>query len=218
MQSLTARLAGLRAAVSAALLAGSLLAGLAGCSMGGGSDDPKSAPSSSPPTPLADFDTDGISFLRGDFCSLIPHAAAERAVGGTVAHTTSYSNGQRGAIAPDVHDVAHEYSCGYRSAGGTLARAWVFAPPVTPSMAKRLVAMQAKTKGCTTPASAPPFGKPTVAMVCKTGSARTATYSGLFVDAWLSCSLTAKGVPSKTLLQRAGEWCVAVVSSGRTGG
>src|SRR6266540_241307 len=216
MYSVSARPGGLLFGVLGVVLAVVLL-GLAGCSAGGEGDGSK-PPKSAPPTPLTDFDTTGISFLRGEFCSLIPESAAERAVGGPVARTTSYSNGERSLIAPDVHDVAHEFSCGYRSAGGTLARAWVFAPPVGPGMAKRLVTMQKKTKGCTTPPGAPPFGKPTVAIVCTAGGARTATYSGLFVDAWLSCSLTAKGVPAKALLERAGEWCVAVVSSARTGG
>jgi len=215
MYSVSARARGLVSGFAAGVLAVSLT-GLAGCSAGGKDDDPKAVPSS-PPTPLADFDTTGVSFLRGDFCSLIPKSAAERAIGGPVERATSYSNGEKGTLATGVSDVAHEFGCSYRSAGGTLARAWVFAPPVTPGMAKRLVAMQGKTKGCTTPAKAPPFGDPTVALVCKTGSARTATYSGLFVDAWLSCSLTAKSVPAKTLLDRAGEWCVAVVSSAATG-
>jgi len=190
-----------------------LAGGLTACS-GDQADPPQTEPSVAP-TPLSAFDTGAVTVARADFCGLIPESAAERALGSPVQTTSDYTNGQRSAIAPGVHDVAHEFSCSYAAADGSTARAWVFAPQVSRRRARAMVRDLRRAKGCRTP-EAPGFGRPSVATVCTREGDPEAAYHGLFVDAWLSCSLSGSGPDRKALLVRAGEWCVQVASAADT--
>ncbi len=190
-----------------------VLAGSAGCS---GDEDPAAelpaAKVRTTPTPLTAFDTGTVIVARADFCSLVPESAVNQALGAEFTSTTDYVNGERAEIAPGVRDVAHEFSCTWVSDDGTTARAWVFAPRVTTRSARAMVARLSVQEDCTTP-DAPDFGAPSVATVCATQSGTEAAYHGLFVDAWLSCSLTQQSGSDDELLDRAGLWCVQVAKA-----
>lgn len=189
--------------------------GLAACT-GDEAEKPRVEPTTTTPTPLAAFDTRAVTLARADFCGLIPESAAEQALGAKVATRSDYGNGQRAVVSPGVRDVAHEYSCSYATADGATARAWVFAPRLTTRDARGLVRALRRERGCATPDAAA-FGKPTVGTVCTSATGVEAAYHGLFVDAWLSCSVTrgtAEGTGAEAaLLERAGEWCVQVAAA-----
>ena len=164
-------------------------------------------------TDLVDFDTSAAVVQRAPFCDLLPDEAVTEALGAD-AEPTTYANGEESEVLPGG-DVSHEYGCvfsaGEESAGD--ARAWVFAPPVTTARAEELVEAT-PAKGCRPAGSAPAFGTPSVALVCASGDLRTASFRGLFGDAWLSCSLTLPaGAAGDDLLTRAGRWCVAVAEA-----
>ncbi|CUR59507.1 conserved exported hypothetical protein [metagenome] len=201
----------MRLNAAAALLL--VLAGAAACT---GGDDPAdrlpAAKVSTTPTPLTAFDTGSVVVARADFCSLVPESAVNDALGAEFTSTTDYINGERAEIAPGVRDVAHEFSCTWVSEEGTTARAWVFAPRITAGLARGIVARLSQQQDCTTPA-APAFGTPSVATVCATRLGTRATFHGLFVDAWLSCSLTQQSGTEKELLERTGLWCVQVAKA-----
>lgn len=187
------------------------------------SDDP--SPERAAPdyvgTDLADYDTAAAVVQRAPFCELIPDAAAEAALG-TDADVTTYGNGEKSEALPGG-DVSHEYGCLFSGAGTTEgdgtsaaigARGWVFAPPVTPERAAQL-AKAAAGKGCVVQPDAPAYGTPSVALLCTQGELRTASYRGLFGDAWLACSLTLRpgDATDAELTERVGRWCVAVAEA-----
>lgn len=66
------------------------------------------------------------------------------------------------------------------------------------------------------------FGEPATGSVCVSGDHTEAAYRGLFGDTWLTCQLSRPrrvAVPEQEqLLEKAGEWCVAVVDSVRVRG
>ena len=168
-------------------------------------------------TPLERYDTATVTVARAPFCDRLPEEAVTEALGGDTGEVTSYGNGERAQLAPGVEDVAHEYGCRIAGTGGTEARAWLFAPPVTRSRATELVASAAERGACTQQQQAPSYGEPTLALVCPAGDRRFASFRGLFGDAWLSCSVAApESVGDAELLDRAGRFCVAVaeVASG----
>lgn len=167
-------------------------------------------------TPLAEVDTSSLVVARAPWCEDLPAAAVERALGGPVARTSSYTNGDRARITDQVRDVAHEHSCTFRAADGTTARAWVFAPPVTPAAARALARSAGRSKGCRVLADAPALGRPSVATLCSGGT--EVAYHGLLGDAWLSCSLAAPaGVREADLRDRTDQWCTAVVQTAAGG-
>lgn len=164
-------------------------------------------------TDLADFDTATAVVQRAPFCELVPAEALTAALGEDV-DLTAYGNGEQSEALPGS-DVSHEYGCLFSTAtpGGGTARAWVFAPPVTVARADDLVAA-ARVQGCTVESDAPAFGTPSVALVCASGDLRTASFRGLFGDAWLACSLTLPVVTAgEDLVERTGRWCVAVAEA-----
>lgn len=196
------------------VLAAVLVAG--GCS--GGSDAPAPSPTPDLGTPLADVATRKLAVARGDWCSSLPDDAVERTLGGPARRTSSYGNGDRVTLGDGVRDVVHEYSCSFVGAGGATARAWVFAPPVTPARAQSLVRAARNGRGCRAIDSAAGFGQPSVATRCTTDGLRRITYQGLFGDAWLSCSLTEPtGGPEADLADRADRWCAAVAQTAASG-
>lgn len=159
-------------------------------------------------TDLADFDSATAVVRRAPFCSMVPREGVAEALAGA-GDLAEYGNGQQAKALPQG-DVAHEYGCVWTAADGGDARAWVFAPPVTGARAQE-IAKAAPAKGCAVTPGAPAFGTPSVALVCTAGTMRTASYRGLFGDAWLSCSLTQPvAVPQADLVARTGRWCVAV--------
>lgn len=206
---------------------------LAGCN-----DAATPPPNVATPTPLASYDGAGAAVQRISFCTRIPTSAVAAAVV-KVGSTRHYANGEQ---APDTGDIAHEYGCIFDGETGLTAKAWVFAPPVTPDDAKQLVAEGGKARGCQL-VDAHKFGSPALGTLCRTPTTNTVTYSGLFGDAWLSCSITApaakaadegatatptatpttspptddasteEALTDQTLTERAGSWCVQVATT-----
>lgn len=185
------------------------------------SDDrtPTREPAGYQATELADFDTSTAVVQRAPFCELVAEEAVDAALGGA-ATLTSYVNGEESDAVPGG-DVSHEYGCRFvpdaegSAAGASTAeaRGWVFAPPVTADRARQLVAA-ARTKGCTVAPDAPAYGTPSVALTCANGDVRTASFRGLFGDAWLACSLTLPvAAAGDDLLERTGRWCVALAEA-----
>lgn len=188
--------------------------------------DPTPAPAVRPyvATSLEDFDTARAVVRRGAFCDRLP-AAASRAALGARSAVTAYGNGQDVPALPGLPggEVSHEFGCVFApadvaadsaaQAGAVQAKAWVFAPPVDAARAQALAAADtgSPAAGCTPRTDAPAYGTPSAALLCATDAARTATYRGLFGDAWLGCSLTLPvAVAEDELLERAGTWCVSV--------
>lgn len=168
-------------------------------------------------TALADYDTSVVALSRAPFCGRIPEEAFTEALPGDVGWTvTAYRNGQAAEMAPGLEDVAHEYGCRVEGAGlvSGEVRAWLFAPPVTRSRAADLISEAAGRGSCKRQAQAPAYGEPSVALICPAGDRRWASFRGLFGDAWLACSMSARAtVGDKELLDRAGRWCVAVAQA-----
>ncbi|KQY63519.1 MULTISPECIES: hypothetical protein [unclassified Nocardioides] len=194
-------------AVVAALLLGG---GLAACS--GSDDEPEADPTVSA-TPLSAYDATGVAIARADFCDRIPDAAVEAAIG-KVDDTTHYGNGDTATITGDVEDVAHEFNCTFRGTSGAQARVWVFVPTVTKARAKALVADARSARGCRG-VDGQGFGTPSTGVLCRTKAGTEASYRGLFVDAWLACSVSDpdRKTPAGPALEKAGNWCVQAASA-----
>ena len=114
----------------------------------------------------------GAGLAREPFCEAVDQRQVEAALDGEVDSSTSWQDGDTIEVADGVEDVAHEFGCQYAGADGTMARAWVFAPPVDAAQAERLSRNAGQGPGCET-ADGPAFGAPTLALVCtKAGIAR----------------------------------------------
>jgi hypothetical protein len=148
------------------------------------------------------------------FCSRLADDAVEAAIG-TVASTRHYGNGERARLTGGVRDVAHEYNCTFVGSSGDVARAWVFVPRVTRAQARALVGGVRRQAGCRL-IDGQSFGSPGTGSICVRGSRTEAAYRGLFVDAWLSCSVTDGGrekISEKSLLKKTGDWCVQAATA-----
>jgi hypothetical protein len=183
---------------------------LAGCS---GKDKPIRQVEVNP-TPIDAFVADSVQVSRATFCSRIADDAVTAAVG-EVASTHHYGNGERARVSKGIRDVAHEYNCTFVGSTGDVARAWVFVPRVTRSQARALVAGVRRKAGCSL-VDAHSFGSPATGSLCVSGGGKEAAYRGLFVDAWLSCSITDRGrekLSDEALLKKAGDWCVQIATA-----
>jgi hypothetical protein len=169
------------------------------------------APPTPSPTALRDVDLTKLPISRTPFCELVKDRELTTALGGRVARTAHYDNGERAELAPGVTDVSHEYNCSFYAADGTLARAWVFAAPTRPGQARALVHTAAQEQGCRTVHDAPAFGRPSTATVCHRSVGTEATMRGLFGDAWFSCQLTR--ARSAGLVAATERWCVHVAET-----
>ena len=197
-------------AVAALVAVAGLGSVLAGCTDSG--REPAVAPSS-PSSPLASYDTSAISVARAPYCTQVPEAAIEEALGQAARRSRSHDNGDPVRLGSGGKDVAHEYGCTW-SAGTTEAQTWLFAPPVTTARARLLIDEASSAGGCTPVPDAPAFGRPSVALVCRAGDETTASFRGLFGDAWLVCELSGRGDPAG-LVERLDRWCVEVVEAAR---
>jgi hypothetical protein len=195
----------------ALLVAALALPGLTSCEGDGGSDS--SAPVTGAPTPLDKLDTRSLVVDRSSFCSSVAPDAVEAALDSADYQGDEYGNGDAAQITDEVKDVAHEYGCTWRTEDGRVARAWVFAPPVTPERAKRLRA-GALRQGCSATKDGAAYGSISVATTCAGKDAAVQGYFGLFGDAWLSCTLgvTGKQEPDD-LPDRTSDWCAAVLQA-----
>jgi hypothetical protein len=179
-------------------------------------DDGAAEPVPYEAVPLASYDTSGVVAARQDFCDRLPPEAVADALGGEVTDDDGYADGDD---LPAGDGVAHEHGCWARAASGAEAAAWVFTPPVTAERAEDLVAEAGEEDGCEVQQDAPAYGDPTVAVVCGDTDQVTASYRGLFGDAWLTCSLALPGrTGQQELVERAGRWCVAVAEAAAAGG
>lgn len=192
-----------------------------GVLVAGGEEEPATEPDAAPrytSTPLADLDTSAVVVARAPFCDLVPEEAAAQALGGEPRATTAYDNGDSAAVTAGVRDVAHEYGCRFAGARGAEAAAWVFVPPVTDERARDLLAEAEKRKRCS-PTTAPAYGDPSVALVCREGKRTAASFHGLFGDSWLSCRLATRArLDESELLDRTGRWCAAVAQAASSTG
>lgn len=188
----------------------------AGCENGA---DPEPAPPSASSTPLDEVATDAIAVAREEFCARVAPATVEDVLGAAPDDADAWANGERAELAPGLTDVAHEYGCRW-GADGTTARAWVFAPPVTPREADGLRRAAVEAAGCEPVRDAPRFGSRGVAVRCSGGDSggggEVTAFHGLFGDAWLSCSVETSGAgagPRDEALDRAGRWCATVLQA-----
>jgi hypothetical protein len=175
------------------------------------------SPSATPtPTPLSSVDLSGLPIERAPFCDRLEEADVEKALGGPVSGTTHYDSGDRVALASGLRDVSHEFDCTYDAALGSQARVWVFAEPVTTTVARTLAREARAEKGCSVLRDAPTYGTPAAATLCRTTGpvGRVVTLRGLFGDAWTTCRLSTPGPSGATgTVERAEQWCVRVATT-----
>ncbi|MDH2413963.1 hypothetical protein [Nocardioides sp. CER19] len=162
-------------------------------------------------TRLSSIDTTTAVVRRGPFCDHVPSADVHAAVDDDSPKAAAWSNGDP---LPGTHDVAHEFGCSWTSGSGTVASAWVFAPPVTVARGEELVASARAQRGCTPLPGAAAFGSPTVALKCVAGATTTLSYRGLFGDAWLVCQLAGSRAPDPADV--ADRWCASVLQAAGT--
>ncbi len=199
------------------LLAGVVTAVVVGggvVALGGGDDhdDRKPATDSFTTTPLAAYDASRAAVIRGPFCDAIDERQVSAALDGDPADSASWENGDSIDVGNGVKDVVHEFGCRYTAADGTIAQAWVFAPPVDAAGAERLVKAAGKANGCDA-GTGPAFGTPTLALTCTRDGVVRASYRGLFGDAWLVCEVVRPAGADWDAVDRAGRWCVGVLEA-----
>jgi len=119
-------------AVTAVVVGGGVVA------LGRDDDQPTPAEESFTTTPLATYDATGVLVTRGAFCDAIDDRQVSAALDGDAADSSSWQNGDTIDVGNGVQDVAHEFGCRYTAEDGTIAQAWVFAPPVDATGAQRL--------------------------------------------------------------------------------
>ena len=201
-------------AVSAAAAALTLV--LTGCSSG--ADEP-AAPEAAP-TPIANLNSGAMQIPRIDFCRRIGSSAVEEALGGEPNHADSYGNGDEAPVLESgASDVMQELGCEWRTDDGRVARAWVFARPVTKDFATRIVRGANGGKSCER-AARPTFGTPSYAQTCAVpNDVQRVRRAGLFGQTWLTCELTAPGADDAAagdttdLAERTNAWCVEVANA-----
>jgi hypothetical protein len=193
-----------RIAVIVVALSGCLV--LAGCS---GSDD-ASRPRPSAPTPLAKLDATAVHLARATFCDRVPKAAVRDALDSGTAETSSWKSGDP-APTGGSGDVAHEFGCAWTGKNGAVARAWVFARPVSAELAGSLVTEAGTEQGCTAE-RATVLGSPALLQTCtQPGGVERVRRAGLFDDTWLTCEVT--GPSAQRPRSRLDAWCGAVVAA-----
>jgi hypothetical protein len=194
----------LAAAVLAALLG---VPAVTACT--GSEDEPETAPTPRA-TSLAELAEEDPTVVRAGFCPRVAPQAVGDALGASVEDSTTWSNGDRGEVAGGGSDVLHEFGCSWTAEDGTVARAWVFAPPVDTAEARRLAKQARNAEGCRPVARAAAFGAPSATVGCTEQGRATTAYHGLFGDAWLSCTIEAAEEPDPARTDR---WCAAVVQA-----
>ena len=84
---------------------------------------------------------------RIEFCTLVPDAAVDDALGGKPDSDSAYGNGDEVEMAGVGKDVVHEIGCSWTGDDGTAARAWVFARPVDTTFAQTVIASGRRPRG-----------------------------------------------------------------------
>jgi hypothetical protein len=164
------------------------------------------------PTPIARLNTDSMAVPRIDFCTLVPDVAVDHALGGTGWKLTQWHNGDRTDVTGTGSDVVAEHGCAWTAQGGsTIARAWIFAEPVSRRFARFVVRREGATSGCRR-TQGPAFGDPSTTQTCVLDGRQRVRHAGLFGDTWLSCEVEAD-LPIRKTRRRADDWCVEVVNA-----
>lgn len=208
----------LRSLLVAAVVTALLVVG--GVLVLGGEEEAPEPPREQPftTTPLEGYDTSTTAVAREPFCDRVDERQVAAALGDVadVPEVTSWANGDEVDTGGGRTDVVHEYGCAWTGPDGPDgpdARAWVFAPPVEVSRAEQLATRAAKAPGCES-APDPAYGSPTLALTCTDDTgAVTASYRGLFGDAWVVCQLTVPAAAAAEATDRAGRWCVGVLEA-----
>jgi len=202
---------------------------------GGASPDQDAAPTADPGS--GELDVSEVPVPRGDLCPVLPEGGVIEALGGDVARTDHYLNGEEVEVRPGYTDIVHEYGCVYVASDRTTARVWVFARPVGPPEAQALVRRARRGRDCAFPDSIA-FGAPSLTSVCEvpTAAAETtdatalavrARLEGLFGDTWVGCEVAeplgaaqlgagppgeeSPASPRDDVVQRAEQWCTEVI-------
>lgn len=172
-------------------------------------------PPAAPPTPIGRLNTSSLNIPRIDFCTLLPRSAVKAAVGSKDWKLAAYGNGDKAPVTPTHADIAAEHLCVWQASAGTAAqteaRAWLFARPVDPRLARTVVRGE-KRRGCTTPIAAS-FGSPTVTQECAIDGGTRVRHEGLFGDTWLGCEVTGAAGQMHQTRRRADAWCVEVANA-----
>jgi hypothetical protein len=151
-------------------------------------------------------------------CAAVAESAVLKALGGPVASTAHYDNGEELELPSGRRDVSHEFGCVYDGAGGVRAQVWVFARPVGPGEAAALVRAARRGGDCDVPDPVG-FGEPGRTSVCAVpgnGDRVRARLEGLFTDTWVGCEVSAPRDDAHTgnrLAQRAVSFCTAAVAA-----
>jgi hypothetical protein len=175
-------------------------------------DEPAPTATTFTTTPLADYDTTTATVTRGPFCDALDDRQVD-AVLGQVPDALEWSNGDKVDLSGSgTEDVVHEFGCSYAVQDVGAARAWVFAPPVDPEQAQRLVKSAGRAPGCEVGAG-PAFGSPTLALTCTKGDTTRVSYRGLFGDAWLVCEVELSTDAGVDVADLTGRWCVGVLQA-----
>ncbi|MGN6251039.1 MAG: hypothetical protein ACTHNS_04395 [Marmoricola sp.] len=171
------------------------------------------------PTPLARLNTSVMVLPRIDFCTLVPAPAVRRALGGRTGDLARWADGDATTVGAAGRQVVAEHGCAW-SAGTAVARAWTFAPPVTPAQARAVVARSRTQQRTQQPGrgqrcrdvDGPAFGRPSLTQVCSQGATRRVRHAGLFGDTWLTCEV-ADDAATGVVRRRADAWCVEVANT-----
>ncbi|UUZ60133.1 hypothetical protein [Nocardioides sp. B-3] len=165
---------------------------LVGCSGDSPPEQPDAEPTASS-TPLADYDTESLTLVRGEFCSRVAQPATTTLLGAEATETASRAPGRR---LPGSRDISNEFGCS-RTTPSVTARARVFAPPITRERANDFAGEIVGMK-CEELEDAPALGDPGVAQRCglNTGATLTGFY-GSVGDARIGCEVD-RGASSST--------------------
>ncbi|MXG88448.1 hypothetical protein [Nocardioides flavescens] len=172
-------------------------------------------------TTLAELGLDptSVGVTRGPFCDEVDPREVEAALGSEPADATAWQNGDPVPLRGGAQDVGHEFGCSWTGADGTVASAWVFAPPVDATRAAQL-AQDTDAGWCTQPSPAPAFGTSGTSLDCFGQGNGYVAYRGLFGDAWLTCRVEAPPADPAAapldptgLEDRADRWCAGILRS-----
>lgn len=182
---------------------------LAGCRDGSA---PTAAPTSSA-TPIENLNTAQMRLPRIDFCSLIPKPVVDDALAVGEWKLHDWKNGDQAPVTGQRQDVVAEHLCQWTATSGdAVARAWMFARPVSPAFARRVIGSATRDDKDCQARRTTDFGKPSMLQTCQTEQTSRVRRAGLFLDTWLTCEIS-DTTPAATLRQRADAWCSQIATT-----
>ena len=184
---------------------------LTGCR---GETTPSTAPT--PTTiPIERLNTEQLMLPRIDFCTLVPAAAVDRALGSKAWKVHDWHNGDQARLTAGREDVVAEHLCQWSAKSGqSTARAWMFARPVSAKFAREVIRTQRRPdsegRDCRGEPT-PYFGSPSLLQTCP-GDVVRVRRAGLFHDTWLTCEVS-DAASVAAVRQRADDWCSEVATN-----